>query len=37
MNKKFKVIERFRKNSPSPQNFLRLHRAEFGDTLKKKL
>ena len=35
MNKRFKVIERLRKNSPSPQNYLRLHRAEFGDTLKK--
>ena len=35
MNKRFKVIERIRKNSPSPQNYLRLHRAEFGDILRK--
>ena len=36
MKKKFKTIERIRKDSPSPQNSIRLHRAEFGDSLKKK-
>ena len=29
------IIERIRKPSPSPSSSLRLHRAEFGDNVKK--
>ena len=36
MTHKFKIIERIRKPSPSPSSSLRLHRAEFGDNVKKK-
>ena len=36
MTHKFKIIERIRKASPSPSSSIRLHRAEFGDDVKKK-
>ena len=35
MNKKFIPLKRIRKQSPSPDKNLRLHRSEFGDSLKK--
>ena len=35
MNKKFIPLKRIRKHSPSPDKNLRLHRSEFGDSLKK--
>jgi histidinol-phosphate/aromatic aminotransferase/cobyric acid decarboxylase-like protein len=32
---KFRIIERIRKKSPSPESNIRLHRSEFGDGLRK--
>ena len=34
--KKFQIFKRIRKPSPNPDKFLRLNRAEFGSTYKKK-
>ena len=37
MNKNNLIIKRYRKSSPDPKHFLRLHRAEYGQKFRSKL